>query len=40
VFYKPVALREISDVLTELRVLENDADGMIAKITGGITDGE
>ena len=40
VFYKPLALRDISDVLNELKALENDADGMIVKITGGIVDGK
>ena len=35
-FYKPVELREMSEILAELRVLEKEADGVMAEILGGI----
>lgn len=35
-FYKPVELREMSDILTELRELEEQASGMMAEIMEGI----
>ncbi len=35
-FYKPVELREMSDILAELNALEQQADGMMAGIMEGI----
>lgn len=35
-FYKPVELREMADILADLRALEKEADGMITEIVGGI----
>ena len=35
-FYKPVELREMSDILESLTALEKEADGMLAEIMGGI----
>lgn len=35
-FYKPVELREMSDILESLTVLEKEADGMLSEIVGGI----
>jgi type I restriction enzyme M protein len=35
-FYKPVELREMSDILTTLNNLEKEADGVLADIMGGI----
>ena len=34
-FYKPVELREMSDILESLSVLEKDAEGVLAEIMGG-----
>ena len=34
-FYKPVELREMSDILQSLSALEKDADGVLAEIMGG-----
>ena len=36
-FYKPVELREMSEIIAELNVLEEQADGMIAGIMEGIS---
>lgn len=36
-FYKPVELREMSEILADLSALEKEADGVIAEIIGGIT---
>ena len=33
-FYKPVELREMSDILISLTTLESEADGMLAEIMG------
>lgn len=35
-FYKPVELREMADILSDLRALEKEADGMMAEIMEGI----
>lgn len=35
-FYKPVELREMADILPDLRVLEKEADGLMAEIMEGI----
>ena len=35
-FYKPVELREMSDILSSLSSLEQEADGLLADIMGGI----
>lgn len=35
-FYKPVELREMSDILDSLQALEKEADGALAEIMGGI----
>lgn len=35
-FYKPVELREMSDILASLTALEKEADGVLAEIMGGI----
>ena len=35
-FYKPVELREMADILADLRALEAEADGMMAEIMEGI----
>ena len=35
-FYKPVELREMSDILAYLRDLEREADGVLAEIMGGV----
>lgn len=35
-FYKPVELREMSDILESLKALEREADGMMAEIMEGI----
>lgn len=35
-FYKPVVLREMSDILATLTALEKEADGVLAEIMGGI----
>ena len=34
-FYKPVELREMSDILESVSALEKDADGVLAEIMGG-----
>ena len=34
-FYKPVELRDMSDILQNLNALEKDADGVLAEIMGG-----
>ena len=34
-FYKPVELREMSDILESLSALEKDADGVLTEIMGG-----
>jgi type I restriction enzyme M protein len=36
-FYKPVELREMSEILAELNALEQQADGMMAGIVEGIS---
>lgn len=36
-FYKPMELREMSDILAELNALEQQADGMMASIMEGIS---
>lgn len=35
-FYKPVELREMSDILESLSALEREADGVLAEILGGL----
>jgi hypothetical protein len=35
-FYKPLKLREMSEILADLAVLENEADGVLERILGGI----
>ncbi len=35
-FYKPVELREMADILSDLRALEKEADGMMTEIMEGI----
>ena len=35
-FYKPVELRDMSDILSSLSSLEQEADGLLAEILGGI----
>lgn len=35
-FYKPVELRELSDILASLTALEKEADGVLAEIMEGI----
>lgn len=35
-FYKPIELREMSDIIESLNSLEKEADGMMADIMGGI----
>ena len=35
-FYKPVELREMADILSDLHALEKEADGMMAEIMEGI----
>lgn len=35
-FYKPVELRDMSDILDNLASLEKDADGLLAEIMGGV----
>ena len=35
-FYKPVELREMADILADLRELEKEADGMMAEIMEGL----
>ena len=35
-FYKPVELREMSDILESLSSLEKEADGLMAEIMGGV----
>lgn len=35
-FYKPIELREMSDILEHLSALETEADGMFSNILGGI----
>lgn len=37
-FYKPVELREMTDILADLRALEKETDGMMAEIMGGIAE--
>ena len=37
-FYKPVELREMSEILADLTALEKEADGVMAGIIGGITE--
>ena len=36
-FYKPVELREMADILADLRALEEEADGMMAEILEGLS---
>lgn len=36
-FYKPVELREMTDILADLRALEQEASGIMAEIMGGIS---
>lgn len=35
-FYRPMELREMSNILADLRTLEKETDGMITEIVGGI----
>ena len=35
-FYKPVELRDLSDILASLNDLEKEADGMLSEIVGGV----
>lgn len=35
-FYKPVQLRSMNDILSDLQDLENETDGMMAEIIGGL----
>ena len=35
-FYKPVELRDLSEILASLSKLEKEADGMLAEIMGGV----
>lgn len=35
-FYKPVELRDMSDILSNLSSLEQEADGLLAEIMGGV----
>lgn len=35
-FYKPVELREMNDILADLRALEKEADGVLAEIMEGV----
>lgn len=35
-FYKPVELRDMNEIIETLRSLENDADGVLSEIMGGI----
>ena len=35
-FYKPVGLRPLDEILANLKVLEKEADGMMAEIMEGI----
>lgn len=35
-FYKPVELRDMSDILSSLTALEKEADGLLTEIMGGI----
>lgn len=35
-FYKPIELRDMADILADLRTLEKEADGMMAEIMEGI----
>ena len=35
-FYKPVELREMSDILESLKALEKEADGVLAEIMEGV----
>ncbi len=37
-FYKPVELREMADILADLRALEKEADGMMSEIMGGFSE--
>ena len=35
-FYKPVQLRPMEDIVADLKALEQETDGMLADILGGI----
>ena len=35
-FYKPVELRDMSDILSNLSSLEHEPDGLLAEIMGGV----
>ena len=35
-FYKPIELREMSDILESLQALEKEADGVLAEIMEGL----
>ena len=35
-FYKPVELRDMSDILESLKALEKEADGVLAEIMEGL----
>lgn len=35
-FYKPIQLRDIEEIVADLKALETEADGMIAEILGGL----
>ena len=34
-FYKPVALRPLSDIMADLRAIEADTDGLLEEILSG-----
>lgn len=38
-FYKPVQLRSMQEIVTDLQALEKETDGMLAEILGGIGNG-
>ncbi len=35
-FYKPIKLRSMADILSDLKILEAETDGMLAEIIGGV----
>lgn len=35
-FYKPAQLRSMEEIVADLRALEQETDGMLAEILGGI----
>ena len=36
-FYKPVQLREVADIIADIKKIEADTDGLLASIVGGIS---